>query len=284
MVTHIDDDGFLSVAGIGGWDAQVLPGQRLRILTRQGLVLGVVGRKPIHLLKEDDRKKGVEIVDLWIDIGAKNKADAASVVMVGDPAVLDYGFATLRNDIVAARGFDDRVGAFVVLEAARKAARMDPKACIYAVATVQEEIGLRGAITAAYAVKPTVGIAVDVAHTTDTPGMKDDRKRIGECVLGGGPTIARGPNINGKLFDLLTDTAGQLAMRYQIEPAPRGTGTDANVMQISRSGVAAALVSVPNRYMHSPCEIVHLGDLDACSTLVAHVVARIDDDTSFVLD
>ena len=282
MITCIDDKGFLSFTGIGGWDTQILPGQRVRIQGTKGPVLGLIGRKPIHLLKEDDRKKVVQIEDLWIDIGAKDRADAASLVSIGDAAVLDYGFADLRNDLVTARGFDDRVGAFVVLEAARLLAEMKPSAAVYAVATVQEEIGLRGAITSAFGIEPKVGIAVDVTHATDTPGTEAEKKRIGEIGVGKGAVIARGPNINPPLFQLLVETAKKQKIPYQVEPAPRGTGTDANAMQLSHSGVATGLVSVPNRYMHSPCEVVHLGDVENISKLIAHTVARITDKTSFI--
>ncbi|MCX6095660.1 MAG: M42 family metallopeptidase [Candidatus Bipolaricaulota bacterium] len=282
MITCIDDRGFLSFTGIGGWDTQILPGQRVRIQGKKGPVLGVIGRKPIHLLKDEDRKKVVQMEELWIDIGAKDRDDAAAIVSIGDPAVLDYGFAELRNDLVAARGFDDRVGAFAVLEAARLLAGMRPKAAIYAVATVQEEIGLRGAITSAFGIDPKVGIAVDVCHASDTPGMDVEKKRVGEIHMGKGPVLARGPNINPPLFRLLEETAKKQKIAYQIEPAPRGTGTDANALQLTRSGVATGLVCVPNRYMHSPCEVVHLGDLENIAKLIAYTVARIDDETDFI--
>jgi len=282
MITYIDEHGYLSFTGIGGWDLQVLPGQRVQVHTRKGLVLGVIGRKPIHLLKDEERKKVVKFEDLWIDIGAKDKAEAASLVEIGDPAVLDYSFAELRNDLVAARGFDDRIGAFVVLEAARLVSKMNPKAAVYAVATVQEEVGLRGARTSAFGIDPKVGIAVDVGFATDTPGMGNEKKMVGDIAMGKGPMIARGPNINPRVFSLLIETAKEKEIPYQIEGAPRGTGTDANAIQLTRAGVATGLVSVPNRYMHSPCEVVHLGDVENIAKLIAHAVARIDDDTDFI--
>ena len=282
MITYIDDNGYLSFAGIGGWDPQVLPGQRVWIQGMTGPILGVIGRKPIHLLEEEERKKVVKIEDLWIDIGAKDKEDVASLVEIGDPAVLDYSFAELRNDLVVSRGFDDRVGAFLVLEAARLVAAMNPKASVYAVATVQEEIGLRGARTSAFGIDPQVGIAVDVGFATDTPGMDKEKKKVGEVTMGKGPIIARGPNINPKLFKLFVETAKEKKIPYQIEGAPRGTGTDANAIQLCRAGVATGLISVPNRYMHSPCEIVHLGDLENIARLIAHTVVRIDERTDFI--
>ncbi|HCP32365.1 TPA: hydrolase [Candidatus Acetothermia bacterium] len=282
MITYIDDNGYLSFAGIGGWDPQVLPGQRVWIQGMTGPILGVIGRKPIHLLEEEERKKVVKIEDLWIDIGAKDKEDVASLVEIGDPAVLDYSFAELRNDLVVSRGFDDRVGAFLILEAARLAAAMNPKASVYAVATVQEEVGLRGARTSAFGIDPHVGIAVDVGFATDTPGMDKEKKKVGEMTMGKGPIIARGPNINPKLFKLFVETAKEEKIPYQIEGAPRGTGTDANAIQLTRAGVATGLISVPNRYMHSPCEIVHLGDLENIARLIAHTVAKIDERTDFI--
>lgn len=282
MITYIDDKGYLSFTGIGGWDPQVLPGQRVQIQGKDGAVLGVIGRKPIHLLKDDERKKVVKLEDLWIDIGAKDKEEAASLVEIGDPAVLDYSFAKLRHELVVARGFDDRVGAFVVLEAARLLVEMNPKAAIYAVATVQEEVGLRGARTSAFGIEPQVGIAVDVGFATDTPGMEPEKKKVGEVTMGKGPIIARGPNINPALFKLFVETAKEKDIPYQLEGAPRGTGTDANAIQLTRAGVATGLISVPNRYMHSPCEVVHLGDLENIAKLIAYTVAKIDGTTNFI--
>jgi len=171
MITYIDENGYLSFRGLGGWDPQVLPGQRVRIKTEGGLVLGAIGRKPIHLLGDEDRKKVVKTEDLWIDIGVKDKDEAAKLVKIGDPAVIDYDFAELRNGMAIGRGFDDRIGAFAILEAARLLSGMKPKAAVYAVATVQEEIGLRGAHTSAFGIDPKIGIAVDVGFATDTPGM-----------------------------------------------------------------------------------------------------------------
>ena len=282
MITYIDDNGYLSISGIGGWDTQVLPGQRVRIQGKDGPILGVIGRKPIHLLEAEERKKVVKITSLWIDIGAKDKKEAASLVELGDPAVLDYGFAELRNNLVVARGFDDRIGAFVVLEAARLVAAMNPTVAVYAVATVQEEIGLRGARTSAFGIDPHVGIAVDVGFATDTPGMGEEKKKVGDIAMGKGPIITRGPNINPKLFRLLVATAKEQDIPYQIEGVSRGTGTDANAIQLTRSGVATGLISIPNRYMHSPCEMVHLEDLENIAKLLAHTSAVIDSSTDFI--
>lgn len=282
MISYIDENGFLYFRGIGGWDPQVLPGQRVWIKAKQGQVTGVIGRKPIHLLEEEERKKVVKLEDLWIDIGAKDKEEAKSLVSIGDPAVLAYGFEELRNGLAASRGFDDKSGAFVVLEAARMLAQLAPQAEVYAVATVQEEVGLRGARTSAFGIDPKVGIAADVGFATDTPAMDKEKKKVGEAKMGGGPIISRGPNFNPKIFELLVETAKEREIPYQLEGAPRGTGTDANVIQLTRAGVATGLVSVPNRYMHSPCELVHLEDLENAYKLLAYTVERIDDRTDFV--
>ncbi|NOX44417.1 MAG: M42 family metallopeptidase [Caldiserica bacterium] len=278
MITHIDEKGYLYFRGIGGWDPKVLPGQRVWIKTRGGRVLGVIGRKPIHLLQDEERKKVVRFEDLWIDIGAEDRAEAKKRVSIGDPAVLAYEPEVLAGDLVVSRGIDDKIGAFVVLEALR----ILRDGAVYAVATVQEELGLRGARTSAFGIDPKVGIAVDVTFSTDNPGTEGEKRKLGEIKLGGGPVIARGANVNPKLFELLVETAEAEGIPYQIEAAPGATGTDANAMQLTRAGVATALVSIPNRYMHSPCEVVSLADLENAAALIAHAVARIDADTDLL--
>lgn len=282
QISYIDKEGYLFFNGLGGWDPQILPGQRVRIRTDAGLVLGVIGRKPIHLLNPEERKKVVKLEDLWIDIGAKDKEEAAKAVAVGDAAVLDYDFTELRNGLVVGRGLDDRVGAFTVLEAARLAKELNPKAAIYAVATVQEEVGLRGAITSAYGIDPKIGIAVDVGFATDTPSLGSEKKRIGEADMGKGPIVARGPNFNPKLFRLFEAAAAANDIPYQAKGFPRPTGTDANAMQVTRAGVAAGLIGLPSRYMHSPSEVVHLDDIVNAARLIAHTIATIDDDTDLI--
>jgi tetrahedral aminopeptidase len=282
QISYINKDGYLFFGTLGGWDPQILPGQRVRIRTDNGIVLGVVGRKPIHLLDPDERKKVVKFEDLWIDIGAKDKGEAASLVSIGDAAVLDYDFVELRNGLAVGRGLDDRVGAFTVLEAARLASGLNPKAAIYAVATVQEEIGVRGATTSAFGIDPKVGIAVDVGFATDTPSLESEKKRVGEADMGKGPIVTRGPNINPKLFRLLLTTAEANGIPYQAKGYPRPTGTDARAIQTTRAGVAAGLVGLPSRYMHSPSEIVHLDDVENAARLIAHTVAAIDDDTNLI--
>jgi endoglucanase len=282
LVTYMDDKGYLSFRTLGGYDPQVLPGQRVRVLTRDGPILGVIGRKPIHLMRDDENKKVVRVDELWIDIGAVDKKDAEGLVDVGDAAVLDYRYEELRGDLAVARGFDDRIGAAVVLEALRHLSQKRPPCAVIAVATVQEEIGIRGAMTSAYGLDPDVGIAVDVTFAMDTPGSETDRKRVGDLALGKGPVLMRGPNANPRLYRLMVEAAADAGIPYQVEPEPRVSGTDASAIQVTRAGVVSGLVSVPNRYMHSPCEMVHLRDVEQCAQLIAETCERIDKQAAFV--
>jgi len=279
LVTHVDSEGFLWIEPVGGWDPQIAQGQRVRIRGRKGRVAGVIGKCPVHLLKEEQRKQVTKIEDLWVDIGAKNRKEAEKRVAVGDPLVLSHPMEELAGDILTGRGFDNRAGAFVVLEAARRLAGHKLAAEVHAVATVQEEIGLRGARTAAFAVDPQVAFAVDVTFATDHPSMGDAVKREGKIRLGGGAVITRGPNIHPRLFDLLVETARDGKIPYQVTANAKPTGTDANAIQVSRGGVATALVSIPLRYMHSSCELVHTGDLEACARLLAEATRRLGPDT-----
>jgi len=281
MVTHIDDNGFLYVQTIGGWDPQILPGQRVHLRTRNGDITGVLGKKPIHLIDKDERDQAVKLEDVWIDIGANDKDEAQSLVRIGDTGVIQYGFEELRNGLLVSRGFDDRVGAFVVLEAARHLADMSPSAEVIAVGTAQEEVGLRGAQTSTFGLAPDVGVAVDVGFASDFPTMEQMKKKVGDVKLGHGPMIARGPNINPVVYDHFVRTADANDIPWQPNGEPRGTGTDANAIQLSRAGVATQLVGLPNRYMHTPSELVHADDLTHSARLIAHTVAGFDADTDF---
>lgn len=280
LVRYIDDKGFLYFGPIGGFDETIIPGRRVTIHTAKGPVNGVIGKSPIHLIKADDRKKGAEIRELWIDIGAKDKKDAESLVTIGDPVTYQYDFMELRGSMVVARGFDDRAGSFVVAETLRRIASSEGlTASVHGVSTVQEEIGLRGAHTSAFGIDPTVGIAIDVTFATDQPGV--EQKEVGDIRLGGGPVIARGPNINPRVFALLVETAEKEGIPYQVEGIPRATGTDANAIQLTRAGVAAGLVSIPLRYMHTPVETLNLDDLDQVVRLLAAFAGAVDPSTPF---
>jgi len=270
MITHIDGEGFLYFAAVGGVDDALLPGLRVEIHGDGGVVTGVIGKKPIHLMEPSERDKAFKVKDLWIDIGARDQKDAEKAVAVGDVITVKSSFEALRNDIALSRGFDDRIGAFVVVEALRALAKRKPKVAVYAVTTVQEELGLRGARTSAYSIDPHAGIAVDVGFASDYPGA--EKKQIGTVKLGDGPILHRGANINPVLGELLVSTARKKRIPYQVQAEPRATGTDANAIQVSRGGVAAALVSVPNRYMHTPVELVSLKDVENAIGLLAETV------------
>ena len=283
LVTFIDDKGFLRIAPIGGWDPQIPQGQRVRVRTAKGDIPGVLGKMPIHVMDADQRKSVTQLKKMWVDIGAKDRKDAEKRVDIGDPIVIDQGLAELGNGLWAGRAFDDRAGAWAVLEAARRlAADRDFAADVYAVGTVQEEIGSRGAITSSFGIAPEVGIAVDVTFATDHPMMSDAEMTEGRVSLGGGPVLSRGANINPVLFSLLAATAKKRKIAVQRVADGRATPTDADPLQISRAGVAAALVSVPLRYMHTPGEVVSLDDLDATAELLAQTVRAMKAGQSWV--
>jgi endoglucanase len=275
IVTHIDDDGFLWFRPVGGWDAQILVGQRIALSTRAGRLPGVIGRKPIHLLREEDRKKVAEIRELHIDIGASTGEDARALVRVGDVAVIDAAAAELQGGRVVSRALDNRLGAYVALEAARLVADAGGGAWeLSAVAAVQEETTFGGSRTSAFALEPNAAIVVDVTHATDAPGV--DVKEAGKHELGSGAVLARGSTLHPGLFELLHETAEAEGIPFTVEAIGRNTGTDADAVHLARGGVPTALVSIPLRYMHSPVELVQLDDVSACARLIAALALRLD--------
>lgn len=277
VVSHVDEKGFLWFAPIGGWDPQILVGQRVTVRGRQGPVPGVVGRKPIHLLDPDQRKKVVELKGLHIDIGAADRDEAAELIRVGDPVVVAAEPVQMAGERLISKSMDNRLGAYVALESLRRWSERGAAGCsVAAVAAVQEEIGLFGARTAAFQVRPDLAIAVDVTHATDAPGV--DEKQIGSHALGSGPAIGRGSTLSPKLFELLVETAEAEGIEHSISASGRGTSTDADVLQISRSGIPTGLISVPLRYMHSPVEMVDLRDVEATVELLAAFAARLTPD------
>jgi tetrahedral aminopeptidase len=279
MVNYINEDGFIFFQTIGGFDLNIIPGRRVRIHSKNGPVPGVTGKKAIHVMTPDERKKSPEIQDLWIDIGVKNRQEAEALVRVGDPITYVEAFETLRGDVAVSRAFDDKAGSFAVGEVLRLLEGKSFSAAVFACSTVQEEVGLRGATTSAFGVDPRVGIAVDVCHATDHPDM--DRKRLGDVKLGKGPAIARGANINPIVEQMLIQAAEEEGIPYQLEAAPRGTGTDANAIQLTRAGVATGLISIPLRYMHTAVETVSLEDVENVSRLIAAFIMRVNADTDF---
>jgi endoglucanase len=279
VVSHIDSDGYLYVQAIGGWDPQQLIGQKLSVWSSSGPLPAIIARKPIHLLTEEERKQVPKLKDLWLDIGAKDKDEAARMVRIGDPVTLELGLRTMPNQFAFAPGMDDKTGLWVVVEALRRASQRNVRCALHAVSTVQEEIGLRGARTSSFGIDPHVGIAVDVTHATDCPTI--DKKQEGDIRLGQGPVIYRGPNMNPIVVQRLIDAATKHEIAYQLAANGGATGTDANTMQINRAGMATGLVSIPNRYMHSPVELISLVDIDRAANLLAEFVLAIDDDADF---
>ncbi|MGA3007254.1 MAG: M42 family metallopeptidase [Opitutaceae bacterium] len=268
IVTYANKDGFLYFDTIGGHDRGMIPGRRVILQTAHGPVKGVTGKRAIHLMDEADRKKVPEIHEIWIDIGARSKKEALDRVAIGDVATYDHEFELIHGSVGAARAFDNKAGAYIVGETLVRLAehRKKLEAKVVSVATTQEEIGVRGATTAVYAVNPHIAVAVDVGHATDHPDC--DNRKYGEVRLGGGPIICRGANINPKVFALLSECAKKLKIPHQFEADPRPTGTDARAIQMGRGGVATGLVSVPLRYMHTPSEVVDLDDVENCVQLL----------------
>jgi tetrahedral aminopeptidase len=280
IVQYVDDDGFIHITTIGGWDPQVLIGQRLTVWGSQGPVVGIIARKPIHLLNEEERKQVPKIKDLWLDIGAKSKDEVQQVVRVGDPITVELRYQELLNGRAISAAMDDKTGLWVVMEALRRADRGKLQVAAYAVSTVQEEVGLRGAQTSSFGVDPHVGVAVDVTHATDCPTI--EKKEEGDIRLGLGPVVYRGPNMNHKVVKRLLDAAEKNNIPVQLGASGRATPTDANAIQVNRAGVAAALVSIPNRYMHSPVEMISLSDIDHAADLLARFLEEIPADAEFI--
>jgi endoglucanase len=273
MVEHIDDSGFLYVQPIGGWDIQILLGQNLTVWTANGPIAAVVARRATHLMTTEERNKVPLFTDLWLDIGVKDRKEAEQLVGLGDPVTFALGYRELRNGLAVSPGMDDKVGLWTVMETLRLLKGRSLQAAIYCVSTVQEEIGLRGATTSAYGIHPSIGIAVDVCHATDTPS--NDKKLVGDTKLGAGPVLFRGPNINPRVFERLQAAAETKEIAVQVRGVPRATGTDANAIQLSRDGVAAALIGIPNRYMHSPVEVVSLHDVQNAAQVLAEFCASV---------
>lgn len=268
MVTHIDNNGFLSFQEIGGIDTNLLPGQRVEIHNHQGVVTGIIGKKPIHLQDRDAKAKDYDAEDLWIDIAAKDKEEAESKVEVGDYITYQTQPIVLQHDVWTSKALDDKVGLLTLVEVAKALDGKQPAMDVYFVASVQEELGARGIRTAALGINPDYGIAIDVTHATDYPTCSPQKS--GEIKVGNGIVIAKGPNINKTIGRKLIDLAKQQNIKYQIEPIARPTGTDANFMQVSGTGVKTALLSIPCRYMHSPNEIVSLVDVNEGVRLLTH--------------
>jgi endoglucanase len=277
MISYVEDNGYLRFRPVGGFDQCVLPGTRVVISARDGDIPGVVGKEAIHFIGRDHAAEACKDAiskweNLWIDIGVSSREEAEKFVSSGDCAVIDWGYGKLAGHRRVARAFDNRIGAFVVAEVLRYLKRESRaiSAAVFAVGTVQEEIGIRGAVTSSYRLEPDIAIAVDVGFATDYPEAKV--KIVGKVELGKGPILHRGPNIHPLVENRLEETARRLKIPVQMSASPSATGTDANPIQLSRSGVATALVSIPLRYMHTPAEVLDLRDVDSAIRLIAETV------------
>jgi len=281
IVTYVDDEGYAYIAPIGGWDPQVLIGQRLRFMGRGGDVFGVVGKKPIHLIRTEEREKAAKLTDLWVDFGVRSRKEAEKMISVGDAGVIDSRTLEFPNGRLVSRSIDDRIGAYVVLEAARRYAKNPGAAKVVAVATTQEEIAAHGggAGVCATCIGPQMAIVVDVTFAIDHPGL--EKKEHGEAKIDGGPVLTRGSIISPVVFNLLRETAEANSIPFSLHAAGRDTGTDADAIHIAREGVPTALVSVPNRYMHSPNELISLEDLNRTAELIAQTCRRVTTKTDF---
>lgn len=283
LVSHIDDKGFVYAQTIGGWDPQQLVGQAMSIWTDSGEVPAVISRKPIHLLSQSERNVVVTLDDMWLDLGASSKEDVVDKVRIGDPVTLDLRMRPMMNQIVTGPGMDNKTGMWTVIEALRrasKAASEEPLQChLHSVSTVQEEIGLRGAKTAAGGINPDVAIAVDVTHASDCPTI--DKNKQGDLKLGAGPVIFRGPNINPKVATRLIQLAEANDIPYQLAAIGRAASNDANALQLNGAGVATGLVAIPNRYMHSAVEAISLDDIDHVAQLLAEFAIALTSEDDF---
>ena len=281
IVHYISEKGFVYFQAIGGHDTAIPVEQRVWVHGKEK-VAGVIGRKAIHLMDDDERKRRIEMHDLWIDIGADSREEAEEVISLGDCVTYQVEFQRLLRDRATARGFDNKMGTFIIAEALRSLKEqggLHPEVGVYAVATVQEEIGLRGARTSSFSINPQVGLAVDVNHAMDTPLVS--KARYGELNVGDGPSVMRGPNANPIVFRMILDACEKAEIPYQVDVSPRGTGTDGNAMQLNRAGMATGIVGVPLRYMHTPCEVLSLKDVENCARLMAAFCREVTPETDF---
>lgn len=281
IVQYIDDDGFVYISPIGGWDPQVLVGQRIRFVASTGDVIGVIGRKPIHLIKPNDREQAVKFTDLWVDVGGRNRSEVEGRLSLGDPGVIDSKAHDFPGNRIVSRSVDDRIGAFAALEALRRYSGQPGSARVVAAATTQEEIAWTGggALVAANSIHPRMAIVVDVTHASDVPNA--EKKELGDVRLGGGPVLGRGALISPVVFELLRGAARAKNIPFTVHAVGHDTSTNADAIHIAREGVATALVSIPNRYMHSPNEMVSLDDVDHTAELIAEVCRMVDRQTDF---
>lgn len=282
QVTYISDEGLLYFRNVGGIDKLTIPGIEVEILSeKHGKIPGVIGKKPIHMLTSAERDKAMELKDLWIDIGANNKKDAEKLITIGDPVAFRNNYERLGKYRIKSKGMDDKIGAFVIAETLRELSKRKLKVSVYCVGTVQEELGLRGATTSACGIQPDVGFAVDVGFATDTPDI--DKKILGECTMGEGPLLARNADNNPVLGRKIRAVAKKNKIKIQEKAGYRASGgTDTAQIQMTGSGVATALISIPNRYMHTPVEICDIRDVEGSIKLLTETIANIKTTDTFI--
>lgn len=282
LVRYIDEQGFLYFAPIGAYAPATLPGERVYVYTPGGPILGVIGYKPLHLMNGEERGKAPKITDLWIDIGVSNREEAQQLVPIGSVATRASQLELMRGELVVSRALDDKAGVFSILEAMRHLfeQRSRLKASVFFVSAVQEEVGSRGATTSVYSVNPQLAIAVDTIYTSDHP--MTSKYEIGEVKLNGGPVITIGGFVNPRVYALLVNAAKDAGLTYQIDPEASCTGTDTDIIQVARSGVATGLVSIPLRYMHTGSEIASFKDIEEVAKLLAGFVLSINEDTTLI--
>ncbi len=280
QVVHISDEGYLYIRNVGGIDRVTVPGTEVEVINSNGVILGIIGKKPIHLVKEKERDQCPELKDLWVDIGVENKKEAEKLVNIGDPVTVKPNYKILGKHKIMSKGMDDKIGAFVVAETLKVLSKKKLSVGVYAVGTVQEELGLRGATTSAFGIAPTVGFAVDVGFTTDVPDI--EKKILGDVRLGKGPVINRTADNNPVLYGMLKDTAKKKKIQIQEKAGFRASGgTDTSVIQLTRSGVATALISIPNRYMHTPVELCDLRDVEWAVNLLSETIYQFKGNEDF---
>ena len=281
QVVNVMDEGLLSFRSVGGIDPLTLPGIEVDVLTEKGRIPGVIGRKPIHLQTPEERKAVPEIKDMWIDIGAESKEEALEKVRVGDPISFRSNFRMLSKNRVLSKGLDDKIGAFVIAEAFRILHDKKIKVGVACVGTVQEELGCRGAQTSAFGIHPQVGIAVDVGFATEVPGISANQ--YGTLIMGKGAGLSRNADNNPPLLRRIMEIGDAKGIAYQLETGHRATGgTDTALIQMAQGGIATALFSIPNRYMHTPVEICDLRDVEAAANLIAETIASFKGNETFI--
>ncbi|MFA7057825.1 MAG: M20/M25/M40 family metallo-hydrolase [Candidatus Cloacimonadales bacterium] len=277
MVNHIDSDGYIYVKVLGGLDVTLLPGLRISLVHEGEVVRAIFGKKAAHMVKKDEKAPD-KIEELWLDIGAKNQKEAEKRVSIGDFGTFTPGYEELTDDIVVSKAADNKTGVFVAgLVQYYLSKEKEPiLATVHSVSTVCEESNGKGAYTIAEVLKPTIGIAVDVTFASDHPGV--DKRVFGDVKIGGGPVIAMGSALNPKVWKMLIETAKEKKIPYQVSVDTNRTGTDADSFFKLNGGIATAVVSIPNRYMHSPNEVVSLSDLENTAKLLFEFVKKIEED------